>query len=106
LSQKRAQNPSNISFICETPSRAYWAEITGKLNCQGFARLDVETISQTIRVKTSNITDYRLYLKDAPVKLSEEITIIEDDKKIFQGHIDSVFNRKLDGRKMNKACAQ
>jgi hypothetical protein len=108
LSQRKLHNPPNISFACEEPSRAYWVEITGKLNCTKIARIDVKTTSGKIEVKTSNIADYALYLKEAPVKISEEIMIIENDKKIFKGHLppDGIFNRKLNGKKTNKVCVQ
>ena len=108
LSQKKIKSPSNISFTSEKPARAYWVEITGKLNCTKSARIDVKTASGKIEVKTSNIADYALYLKEAPVKISEDITIIENDKKIFNGHLspDGIFNRKLYSKKINKVCTQ
>ncbi|MHC4396870.1 MAG: carboxylesterase family protein [Planctomycetota bacterium] len=108
LSQEKIHSPSSISFTCEKPSKAYWSEIKGKFNCTIPARIDVETASQTIKVRTSNIADYTLYLKDAPVKTDQEITIIENDKQIFQGHpsADGIFNRKLDGKKTDRVCAE
>lgn len=108
LSQIKLHNQPSISFTCEKPSRAYWAEITEKLNCQRWARIDVKTASQKVDVKISNIADYTLYLKDALVKTDQEITIIENDKKIFKGHLsaDGIFNRKLDGKKTDKVCVQ
>ena len=108
LSQKRLRSPSSISFTSEKPARAYWSEITEKLSCKRSARIDVETASQKIVVNISNIADYTLYLKDAPVRLSQELTIIENDKQIFQGHIsaDGIFNRKFDGKKTDKVCVQ
>lgn len=108
LAQKKTHHPPSISFTCEKPSRAYWAEITKKSNHQGRATIDIKTASQKIEVNISNIADYTLYLKDAPVKTDQEITIIENDKKIFTGHLaaDGVFNRKLNGKKTDSICGQ
>ncbi|MHC5060691.1 MAG: carboxylesterase family protein [Planctomycetota bacterium] len=108
LSHKKDGNPSAISFTSKKPAKAYWAEITEKFNSTRPARIDVETASQTIKIRMSNITDYTLYLKEAPVNLSKEITIIENDKKIFHGHLsaDGIFDRKLDGKKTDRVCAE
>ena len=108
LLQKRSHSPPNISFTSERCAKAYWAEITEKLNCQSRASIDVKTTSQKIVVNISNIADYTLYLKDAPVKANQEITIIENDKKIFKGHLSAggVFNRKLNGKKTDRVCVQ
>ena len=97
LSQKKLKSPSRISFTSEKPAKAYWSEITEKINRTHPARIDIETASQTIKIKTSNIANYTLYLKDAPVKTDQEITIIENNKKIFKGYLsaDGIFNRKL-----------
>lgn len=96
LGQKRIKKPSNISFTCENPSRAYWAEILEKLNHNGTAKVDVKIISQKIFINTSNIADYTLYLKDAPIKLSREVTIFENSQKIFQGLLaeEGIFSSK------------
>jgi len=108
LTKERTNNPSCISFTSERCAKAYWAEITEKYNCKQLASIDIETVSQTIKVRTSNIADYTLHLKDAPVSLSQEITIIENDKQVFQGHIptDGIFDRKLDGKKTDSICAE
>ncbi|MHC4737924.1 MAG: carboxylesterase family protein [Planctomycetota bacterium] len=108
LSQEKMHSPSSISFTSEKPSKAYWSEIKGKINCTSPARIDVEIASQTIKVTTFNIADYTLYLKDAPLKTDQEITIIENDKQIFQGHpsTEGIFNRMLDGKKTDRACAE
>jgi len=106
LTHKKNSSPSAISFTSEKSERAYWAQIVEKYNCSRAARIDVEISSRTVDVKISNIADYTLYLKDAPVNLSEELTIIENGKKVFQGQLTSegIFNRKLDARKTGKAC--
>ena len=108
LSQKKLTSPSSISFTSKKPAKAYWAEITEKYNCKQLARIDVETTAQAINIKMSNIADYTLYLKEAPVSLSKEITIIENDKKIFHGHLsaDGIFDRKLDGKKTDRVCTE
>jgi hypothetical protein len=97
LSKRRLQNPPRISFTSEKCARAYWAEIVKKINDTELARIDVETNFQTIKVKISNITNYTLYLKNAPVSLSQDITIIENEKQIFHGRIssDGIFKRNL-----------
>jgi len=108
LSQKKNNSPSTVSFTSEKCAKAYWSEITEKYNCKQLARIDVETASQTIKIKISNIADYTLYLKDAPISLTKEITIIENSKEIFKGHIsiDGIFDRKLDGKKTDRVCAE
>ena len=108
LAQKRLRSPCNISFTSERCAKAYWAEITEKFNSTSPVHIDVETASQTIKVRTSNIADYTLYLKDAPVKTDQEITIIENEIEIFKGHLseDGIFDRKLDGKKTDRACVQ
>ena len=105
LEHKRIMSPPDISFISQTPARAYWAEITEKQTDSGLARIDVETASQIITVKTSNVADYMLYLKNAPVKLSDMVIVIENGHEIFRGHSDGVFNRALDRRKTRNICA-
>ena len=108
LSQRKLNNPANISFRCEKPSRAYWTEITEKLSRNKPAKIDITTASQTIKVNISNIADYTLHLKDSPVKISEEITIIENKKMIFKGFLTAKgsFNRKLNSKKTDKACVK
>ena len=98
LEQKRVQKPSRISFTCDGHQRAYWAEIIEKSDCQSSARIDVKITSQNIEVKTSNVVDYSLYLKDAPVKLSEKIIITENGSKIFEGKLseEGIFSRDID----------
>ena len=85
LTNKRDNSPSAITFNSEKPVRAYWAEINEKYNRKKLAKIDIETTSQTINIKITNIADYTLYLKDAPINLSQEITIVENDKKNISG---------------------
>jgi len=108
LTKKRTTSPSSVSFTGSTPAKAYWAEITEKYDCTKQARIDVKITSQTVNIKISNIADYTLYLKDAPVNLSQELIIIENDKQVFEGQLssDGIFNRKLDTRKTDKVCAE
>jgi hypothetical protein len=108
LTKKRTNSPSAVSFTSSKPARAYWAEITEKYNCTQFAKIDIGITFQAIDVKISNIADYTLYLKDAPVNLTQELTIIENDKQVFQGQLtsDGIFNRKLDTRKTGKVCTE
>jgi len=108
LSQKKIKNPSNIIFTSEKPAKAYWAEITEKHDSARFARINIETISQTVKVKISNISDYTLYLKQAPVDLSKELTIIENDKQVFKGKLpaDGIFSKKFDTREIEKVCTK
>jgi predicted esterase len=108
LTKKRTTSPSAVSFSGSKPARAYWAEITEKYDCTKQARIDVEITSQTVNIKISNIADYTLYLNDAPVNPSQEITIIENNKQVFQGQLtsDGIFDRKLDARKIEKVCTE
>lgn len=108
LTKKRMNSPSAISFTSEKLTKAYWAEITEKYSCTQFAKIDIEITSQAINIKTSNIADYTLYLKDASVNLSQELIIIENDKKIFEGKLpsDGIFSRKLDIHKVDKVCTE
>lgn len=98
LTKKRNNSPSTVSFTSDKPDRAYWAQINKKNKYPEQARIDVEINSQTINIKISKVTEYTLYLNDAPVNLSCELTIIENNKQIFQGHLscDGTFNRKLE----------
>ncbi len=102
--QKKSKKPSNISFISEKPSRAYWAEITKKFNKKRYAKINAQIAGQKIIIKTNNTVDYRLYLKSAPIDLSKKVTITENGSKIFQGTLtkDGIFDRELDARKVKK----
>jgi hypothetical protein len=108
LEQKKIQEPSHISFTCDKPQRVYWVEIMEKSDCQSSARIDVKIASQNIEIKTSDIADYTLHLKEAPVSLSEEITIIENDKQIFRGYLpaDGVFNGRPGSKKNDRLYAE
>ncbi len=108
LTKKRTNSPSAVSFASGKTAKAYWAEITEKYNCTKLARIDAQISSETIDIKISNIADYTLYLKDAPVNLSQELTIIENNNQVFQGQLssDGIFNRKLDARKTEKVCTE
>jgi hypothetical protein len=108
LEQKRIQKPSNISFICENPSKAYWAEITEKSNNEKKAKIDAQITSQKINIRTSNISGYTIYLKNAPIELSKEIMIVENGNKIFHGRLaeNGIFNRKPDCKKTDKIFVQ
>lgn len=106
LAKKRINNPSAVSFTSSKPARAYWAQIVEKYNCKKSAKIEAEITSQIIDIETSNIADYTLYLKDAPVDISKEITVVENKNRIYQGKLSSegIFNRKLDARKTGKGC--
>ena len=103
LAQKKIKRPSSISFTSKKPAKAYWLEIIKQCNIEKPARIDVGTTSQTIKIKISNIADYKLYLTDAPVILSQKLTIIENEKLIFREKLspDGIFHRKLDAKNIN-----
>lgn len=108
LSHKKINNPSSINFISENPAKSYWIEIADKYNSAETARIKAEITSQTINLKTLNISDYKLYLKDAPINLSQDLTIIENDKVIFQGHLspNGIFNKKINASKTDKVYTE
>lgn len=108
LSHTRSSSPKNFTYCSDSPGKSYWAEIVKKNFHDKTAEIKVELHENHINVTLKNVAEYALYLKDAPAKTNQEITISENDKKIFQGHIssDGIFDRKLDGKKTNRVSAE
>jgi len=95
LGQKRAQKPLRVNFSCDKPKRAYWTEITDKMKQEAAAKITAQITGQKIRIKTTNVSDYILYLNYAPIELSGDITIIENGNEVFRGPPanDGIFKR-------------
>ena len=92
-SHKRIQKPSQVHFYCDTLAKAYWIEITKKIKEKGKAKITAQIVDQRIQIQTSNVADYSIYLDSAPIELSKDIVIIENDNEVFQGSLaqQSVF---------------
>ena len=108
LSQKKLQSPSSISFVSEKTARAYWAEITGKIDKDSRAKIKVQIINQIIQVRTTNVSDYNLYLGFSPVDISREIIVVENNDEIFRGTLseDGIFKRSHDCKPTDRIQVQ
>jgi predicted esterase len=91
LTQKRATNPSRLSFRTKDIrfNRAYYLEITEIERYGKIAQIDVDIEGQKIYVKSENVSNYTLKLNNALVDATQRVRIIENDVKIFDGFISS-----------------
>jgi hypothetical protein len=105
LAHKRIQKPSHVNFYCEKPGRAYWIEITDKINKNEVAKIKAQIVSQVIEIKTTNVSNYTIYLDSAPIELSKNLVIIENGNEIFQGSLakDGIFKRNHKDTKIDKS---
>jgi len=96
LSQKKIKSPEHVTFSCHSLGRAYWIEITKKHKEYKVAKIEAKVEGQKTEVRTSNVADYILYLKDAPLDSSRRISIIENSREVFAGKVpeEGFFVRK------------
>lgn len=90
LNQKHVDCPKVVSFSTKdlNAARAYWVEITNTAQPDLYAQIHANIDGQCINLKTTNISGYRLYLKDAAIDLKRRITIKQNEKEIFTGLLD------------------
>ncbi|KPJ65435.1 MAG: hypothetical protein AMJ43_10745 [Coxiella sp. DG_40] len=95
LTQKRTQKPLQVNLSCDKPDKAYWVEITDKIEEKDKAKFTARISSQIIQVKTTNVSGYAIHLDSAPIESSKDLVIIENGKEIFRGSLakDDIFRR-------------
>lgn len=93
LQQTRPDKPSHIFLYSHDPTIncAYWVEITNRTNSRLPSRIEINVTDQHIEIKTQNITHYALDLTQAPLDLTQPITIVENNIEVFQGICNTTY---------------
>jgi len=76
----RIRKPDHVSYSVESLEnpRAYWVQIDGREDENFVGRLDVQTRGKDVRVTTSNVNAYTLFLAEGPIDSNTPVRVIEN----------------------------